>query len=242
MFETFHRKIALKCQPGIVDGEIRDTMHHFRVRLYHDDKNILKTESTAIRYPWSTCPQADSKLEELIGMPLDSNSSTVGRFATATEHCTHIFDLTGLMVAHAAHKRPPWEYYAQVTEAGPGQQQATLSCNGQQILDWRIKHGVIDAQAPYQDVNLQKQFIQWAEQNLNPEQVDAALIMRRTWTIAAARFVDLSVIESAAKLNIPAHCYSLQPVRSKEALPMQGMTVDYDKKPLILTAVDITGY
>ena len=225
---TFHRKIGLRCQPGTVEGKICDNMHHFRVWLHHDDKQVLKTRARAIRYPWSTCPQAGPELEQLVGMPLDESSAAVGRVAKATLHCTHLFDMAGLMGAHAAHDRPPWEYHCQVSEAGPGQQRATLTRNGEPLLNWHISQGVIEGEPPFHGVALEKQFIQWAEQNLGFEEVDAALILRRALKIAPARFVNLSAVGNAGNLSIPAHCYSLQPSRSNQALSMQGMTVNYN--------------
>ena len=227
---VFHRKIGLRCQPGMVEGEICDNMHHFRVWLHHDNKQVLKTRSQAIRYPWSACPQAGPELEQLVGMPLNESSVAVGRFTKATLQCTHMFDLAGLMVAHAAHHREPLEYHCRINEAGPGQQLATLARNGEPLLNWRIRQGVIEAEPPYQGVALEKQFIQWAEQNLGPEEADAALILRRALKVAPARFVDLSALGNAGKLSIPAHCYSLQPQRADQALSMQGMTVDFSNR------------
>ncbi len=223
----FHRKIGLRCLQGIAEGEICDNMHHFRVWLHHDNKQILKTRSQAIRYPWSTCPQAGPELEQLVGMPLDESSAAVGRFTKATLQCTHMFDLAGLMVAHAAHNREPLEYHCQISEAGPGQQLATLTRNGELLLNWRISQGVIEAEPPFQGVALEKQFIQWVEKNLGSEEADAALILRRALKVAPARFVDLSAVGNTGKLSIPAHCYSLQPHRANQALSMQGMTADY---------------
>ena len=69
-----------------------------------------------------------------------------------------------------------------------------------------------------------------AEQSLKPDEADAALILRRALKVAPARFVDLSAVENAGKLAIPAHCYSLQPHRADQALSMQGMTVDYNNR------------
>ena len=146
----FHRKIGLRCHTGVVEGEICDNMHHFRVWLHHDGKKVLQTQSEAIRYPWSTCPQAGSELEQLVGMPLDESSTAVGRIADATVNCTHLFDMAGLMVAHAAHRRPPWQYHCEVSEAGADQQLATLTRNRESMLSWRIYQGVIEAEPPFQ--------------------------------------------------------------------------------------------
>lgn len=226
----YHRKIGLRCQPGLVEGELCDNMHHFHVWLHHDDVEVLTIESQAVRYPWSTCPQAGTELEQLVGMPLDKNSTTVGRFAKATLHCTHLFDMVGLMVAHAAHNREPWEYHCRVSEAGAKQQLATLTRNGELMLNWHVSQGVIESEPPYQGVGLEKHFIQWAAQNLGFEELDAALILRRALKIASARFVDLSTFEHAGKLAIPAHCYSLQPHRANQARSLKGMTIDYDNR------------
>ena len=227
---AFHRKIGLRCRQRLVEGEICDNMHHFRVWLRHDGIKVLEIGAQAIRYPWSTCPQAGTELEELVGMPLDESSTTVGRFAKATQHCTHLFDMAGLMVAHAAHNREPWEYHCRISEAGPGQQLATLTRNGEPLLNWHVNKGVIESEPPYQGVELERQFIQWAEQNLGFEEVDAALILRRALKIASARFVDLSAFEHAGKLSIPAYCYSLQSHRANQARSLKGMTVRYDKR------------
>ena len=227
---VFHRKVGLNNLDGIVAGEICDNLHHFRVWLYHDNNHISDIKSQTIRYPWSTCPQAGSELEPLAGSALDKSSTAVGRAVDATTQCTHLFDLAGLMMAHAANERPPFEYHCQVSGPDNVGTQATLSRNGEPLLNWQINDGVIEADAPYQGVKLEKRFIQWAEDNLELEEMDAALILRRTLKIAGARFVDLTEFKNAAQLAIPAHCYSLQPQQSEQALSMHDMTIDWEDR------------
>ena len=60
----------------------------------------------------------------------------------------HLFDMAGLMVAHAAHNRTPWEYHCQISEAGRDQQLATLTRNGEPLLNWHISQGVVEAGSP----------------------------------------------------------------------------------------------
>ncbi len=54
----YHRRIRATSSPGLVNAELEDDFHHFRVRLQHDGEKIVEIEGDAVRYPWTTCPGA----------------------------------------------------------------------------------------------------------------------------------------------------------------------------------------
>ena len=102
MARTYHRKIRLAADGCRITGDLVDDPHHFRVHLEHDGQRVTALQSEAIRYPWTPCPEAARPLQELVGIPLSPRCTAVGEHSRADSQCTHLFDLAGLAVAHAA--------------------------------------------------------------------------------------------------------------------------------------------
>ena len=66
----YRRRIELvTVSPEVVQGELEDDFHHFRVSIAHDGAKVTAVEGTAVRHPWSTCPDALTPLRSLVGAP-----------------------------------------------------------------------------------------------------------------------------------------------------------------------------
>ncbi len=83
-------------------GWMEDDFHHFGVTVVHDGGVVVDVRAMAVRYPWTTCPGATEPLKALVGKPLVSRSSDIGGLIDMRVQCTHLFDLAGLVLAHAA--------------------------------------------------------------------------------------------------------------------------------------------
>src|SRR3954453_19153948 len=83
-------------------GDMEDDFHRFGIPLHHDGELVTEVVGEGTRYPWTTCPGAVEPLRALSGAPLTTRLSALGEYAPARQNCTHLFDLTGLAVAHAA--------------------------------------------------------------------------------------------------------------------------------------------
>jgi len=233
---TYHRKIRLVAVGNEVHADLVDNPHHFRVRLQHDGERVTALVSEAIRYPWTPCPEAARPLQALVGMPLSTRCNAVGEHARANQQCTHLFDLAGLAVAHAAAGRERRLYHC-VVKGGPGEiANATLQRDGELILDWEI-HGGFGASrlrgaAPFEDVPLTGGFMAWAQRELEPELAEAAIVLRRGCMIGGVRFFDLDEVSKAPEVGtVQGQCFTYTPGRVEYAYRVRGTRRDFTSDP-----------
>ena len=66
---------------------------YFKVTLHHDGERVVEVGSEALRWPWTTCPDAGVPLRALAGMPLSPRCLAAGDWAPPRMNCTHLFDL-----------------------------------------------------------------------------------------------------------------------------------------------------
>src|SRR5258708_28044983 len=99
---VFYRFIGLTQRDSQVRAVIEDDYHHFRISLWHAQGKVAAIEARAFRFPWDICPQATGEIQSLKGTPLDANLVAVSRLHDARTHCTHLFDLAGLMISATA--------------------------------------------------------------------------------------------------------------------------------------------
>ncbi len=219
---VYHRRIRLVSSANRVVGDVADGPHHFRVVLGHDGTQVTSIHGEAVRHPWTTCPAAVGALDALLGTPLDESSTAVGRHADATHQCTHLFDLAGLAVAQAARGGSGRDYHCIVRQDSAGDTLAQCLRDGQVVLDWRIRDGVILGPGPCAEVPLQRRFIQWAGEHLSMEQAEAAIVLRRAWFVSPVRFIDVEQWERASDLGNGPVCFTFQPGRAQTALRVPG--------------------
>lgn len=224
--------------PALVVAWIEDDFHHFGVSLEHDGERITDVRMAAPRTPWITCPGAAEPLRELIGKPLSRRASDIGRLLNMREQCTHVFDLAGLAMAHAAQQRPHRRYQAIIQDRKVlgwnghrpllGPTSARLLCNDQEVMFWDIAQGHITAPPIYAGQALDEGFRAWTER-MAEEPAEFATILRRAQLVAGGRTIDHDQYESAGSYVQTALCYSFQPQRSLQAKRNPGSTWNYAK-------------
>jgi hypothetical protein len=229
----FRRRLWITSGAGLAVAELSDNAHHFRVGLHHDGTCVREVVADSIRYPWSTCPGADSRLEELRGMPLEARSTAVGAHSAAREHCTHMFDLAGLAVAHAAREGDSLIYDCTVGDDGPDRLRATLDRDGERLLDWQIRRNRIEEPEPFVGVRLHGGgFIAWAEEQLEPELAEAAIVLRRAVYVSPSRHHDLDAFERPSDMpREPGACHTFSEGTKQLALRMKGSQRDFSEDP-----------
>ena len=253
---VYHRRIRLVGTAGEVQGEIADGPHHFRVWIAHDGARVTDIRGDSVRHPWTTCPAAGLELRALIGMPLGGSSTAVGDHTAPTLQCTHMFDLAGLVIAHASRGATTRNYHCHVRQDENGIDHATCdrtddtvprSLSSQPLepdpgdnergtvssvsLRWEVRGDEIVGPAPFEGVPLHRRFIAWAESNLDQETAEAAIVLRRACFVAPVRFVDVDQWERASELGNGAVCHTFQPERAPHALHMDGTYVDCGDDP-----------
>jgi len=84
-------------------------------------------------------------------------------------------------------------------------------------LAWKLSwhdgsRGLVDS-PPYDEAPWRGGFFRWADDTLDPDAAEAAIVLRRACEIAMGRGMDLEAVDSAAELGpmMGAVCYTMQP-------------------------------
>jgi hypothetical protein len=235
----FRRRIRLvTTEPGVVDAALEDDFHHFALTLRHDDGGVLDVAGRALRWPWSTCADAVVPLRQLEGMALSPRCTAVAGAADPRANCTHLFDLAGLAVAHAARGTARRQYDAEIPRPVDRRSRVRLWRDGELTLEWPLVDGAVVDAPPYSDVPWNGGFIKWADSTFEPEAAEAAIVLRRACTIGSGRGMDLDVFDRAADLEqiMPGVCFTMQPERTAVSLRIKGSVKDFADRPEALLA------
>lgn len=228
MTNMFRRRIEIVSTLQEAFGEVRATLeddfHHFRVRARHRDGILYEVHGEALRYPYTTCRPAASQLDQLIGMPLNRIAHSVNRQTDAQHQCTHLLDLAGLAIAHAARGTDRRLYDVQVPDRIDERTQPVLLRDGELLLAWDVRGSVIEGPAPYTGVNLREGMARWALTQLPEDEAEAALLLRRCTLISLGRMNKLDAQVHASSTD---RCYSQQSSRAEQALRIKGSTWDF---------------
>jgi hypothetical protein len=239
-----HRMIDLRIENGTTAvGWLEDDFHHFGVTVVHDGAVVTAVRMAAPRTPWTACPGAAEPLKALIGKPLITRASEIGALIEMRLQCTHVFDLTGLLLAHIAKRatRAPQRRYHTVipdrprhsadhviSSFGPGR--AELFQDGELVMYWDIDGEFITGPAPYGGHSQNAGFRAWTE-SMPEQEAEYATILRRAILVAGGRTMNHDDYPSAGAMNTPPVCHAFQPQRRDLALRNMGNTWDYSDRP-----------
>jgi hypothetical protein len=214
-----------------VRGDLEDDFHRFGLTLHHDGARVTAVEGDAGRFPWTTCPSAVDPLRSVAGAPIARRLTELGEHVAARSNCTHLFDLAGLAIAHAARGslEPTRLYDIEIPDRERGRTSPQLSRDGQVLLRWDLEGTMISGPPPYDDIALRAGFLAWAEERLDEEEAEAAIVLRRACDISFGRAMDLDVYDTAADLGdiMLGTCHSFQPGTIEVALRNKGQTRDF---------------
>ena len=231
---VYRRRIRLTASPGAVKAELEDDFHHFAATLHHDGKHATRVVGEAIRYPWTTCPGATLRLEALAGLPLSTRLTDPLTAHNSREHCTHLFDLACLALAHAAAGRERRQYDIESPDrTAEGRTTLRLLRDGSELLFWQIEGRQILGPAPFVARSLGRGFPQWAEANLDADLAEAAIVLRRASSISMGRSFPLDRIPNANDMRhrTLGACYSFSPEVIELGKRVVGSTWEFTGAP-----------
>src|SRR5205085_6928940 len=105
---------------------------------------------------------ATEPLRALAGAPLSTRLSSLGEYAPARQNCTHLFDLSGLAVAHAARGDGGSRTYdVAIPDRDGTHTEPELWRDGALLFRWSIAGRHIVGPPPFDDVDLRGGFIAW---------------------------------------------------------------------------------
>ena len=253
---SYRRRIRLvAAEPGVVEAALEDDFHHFEVTLRHDGSRVTEVEGRSVRWPWSTCPGAAEPLRALAGMALSPRCLAVGGHADPRANCTHMFDLAGLAVAHAARAGAvvgagapsSRQYDAEVpfgaTASGGEPVTVRLWRDGELVLEWVLDGRSIAAPPMYTDAPWQGGFFRWADASLSVDDAEAAIVLRRACEIGMGRGMDLDAYDRASELGpmMAGICHTMQPGVMEVAVRNKGSIRDFSDDPDALLPADGPG-
>ena len=242
---TYRRRILVRAEGDRAWGELEDDFHHFRVEIRHDDVTVTAVEGSGVRSPWTTCLDAGVPLEALAGTALATGPLALSHL-DARANCTHMFDLAGLVVTHAARGTGGDRVYDMAIDDpdDAGERDARLWRDGDLLLDWRLEGRTLLSPAEWVDVPLWNGFIPWAAREFDDELGEAAVALRRACDIAMGRQADLDEFASAADLEhgMSGICHSFQPGTAPLAIRRKGSGRDFtDHEDLLLADFERRG-
>jgi hypothetical protein len=171
-------------------------------------------------------------------MPLTSDPLAVYGFTNGRAQCTHMFDLAGLAIAHAARGTRLRQYDVEVACFNPrGRQTVRLLRDGVPALEWKVERTRIVAPFPYAGHDL-RAMMPWVEETFTQaDDFEAIVVLRRGVYISGARAWDLDTLPVAASTgHVSGACYVFQPERAGEAVRVMGSTRDFTHLPERLLA------
>jgi hypothetical protein len=221
------------------EGEARavleDDFHHFRVSIGHHGGVVTQTGAESLRNPYTSCPAAGERLNQLIGRPLSPASGDVFRWTDARLQCTHMLDLAGLAVAAATRGSGRRRYEIEVPDRKGGRTSPRVFRDGAPALAWDLDGDLIIGPAPFTSLPLGAGFAKWVQGNLGADEAEAALVLRRCAMISNGRNQDLDAQKSAEPWG---RCFSQQPERAPSALRVRGSTLDFTDRAEALCVDD----
>ena len=235
------RAIDLQSSGDSVVAWLEDDFHHFGIEMRHDGNKVVAVEGHAERFPRDTCPGALGILQEVVGMALNARSTALGQHTNMRMHCTHLYDLLGLAIAHAASGREHRRYEAVVPDREPvdpavedspraGCTRPELYRDGDLVMAWQVEGDHVTGPADYAGISLGRGFRQWTE-TLGLDEAEAAHVLRRATLIALGRLIDLQALPPEAAKWTEGACHSFQPEVARHSSLTKASTRDYSGNP-----------
>ena len=238
-YGAYRRRIKMiVTAPDVVDAALEDDFHYFTVRLRHDGEHVTAVEGGARRWPWSTCAGGAEPLHVLEGMPLSPRCLAVGEHGDPRLNCTHMFDLAGLAVAHAARAGAVGttrQYDAEVpfgAQSG-GRIEVRVWRDGEVLHTWTLEGRDCVAPPPFSEVKWRGGFLRWADETFQPEESEPIIVLRRACDIGMGRGMDLDGYDTAQQLApiMEGICFTMQPAQMRVALRNKESARDFDGDP-----------
>lgn len=233
---ALNRVVRVAVANGVARAVVEDDFHHFRLTVRHAGGVVESLTSEGFRSPYSLCPAAGERLQELVGFKLTPKATDVFLHTDARLQCTHQFDLAALAITAAA-RGEGREYQINVPDLVDGRTNATLRSGGRQILSWIVEEYGVVAPAPFRGLALGRGFTDWVSKSLDAEQAEAALVLRRGVFVSRGRRM---LEELDAQIHAPDRggCWVRQPGRAEGARRNVRSWRDFSADPGGLTRSD----
>lgn len=217
---VYRRGIRLTGADDEVLAELEDTHHGMRVRLRHDGATVTHLHAETLRVPTTHCSGAAFALARLIGTPLTITTRDLYGAAQPNLHCTHLFDLAALAIAHTARGNTVRRYDVTIPDETAAGAWCTVACNDEVVHRWLIGGQILREPAAYAGQPVLKGFIPWAFRQFIGDVLEAALVFQKGFFVSNARrrrydvAHGLPIIENR---HLHGVCFTYQPENMRDA-------------------------
>ncbi len=240
--DVYRRRIVVeRLDDFTVRSVLEDDFHHFEVTLVHDGERVVEVANESHRYPWSTCPTAASNLSLLVGARLSPRFTHAARAASAQRNCTHQFDAAAHAFTAAATGRSFRQYDCEIAAlitAGAEARPNRVYVDGDLAHVWHVVPGQGPDQlpAPFDEAPWRGGFMRWADEQLDPDSAETAIVLRRACDIGMGRNMPLDAIPIASDLltTMSGVCYTMQPEIAPQGVRNVGSIRDFAADPATL--------
>jgi len=226
------RRISLRQNGQQVFASLDDNYHEMTCDLRHDGTVVSDIRAETLRIPTTSCPGAAAVLRELIGMPLDIDMATLYGGGRSRRHCTHLFDLAALAIAHAGRSQTNRRYDAIVPDSGGGSVTIKVWRDGQIVHLWQVQDDHIVSPSELAGLPLLAGFMAWAARHFRDHDLEAAAVLGKTYLISNGRrylteaFAGQSIRSNSQMIGL-CHSYSREQI--DQAIFLSGEVRDYSQ-------------
>jgi len=205
------RRMRVRAHGLQVDVDLEDNNHAFRLRLRHDGSAVTAVEVDSVRHPFGTCPEAVRPLQLIVGHRLADGVKALRDRLSPGEHCTHMFDMAMLAVAHAGGGDEQFEYDIAVHDETDAPARAEIRRNGTLVHAWTVRARAIVTPVELAGRPMMRGFHAWASETFEGDALEAAGALQRGYFVAQARRYRFDPPEdnpATADGMAPGACYS----------------------------------
>jgi len=235
---TYRRRIRIVTSAGQARADLEDDPHRYAVIVEHDAEHVTGVQGIALRTPWSLCRDAVSMLDRLVGMPLSPDPQQVYRHADGRAQCTHLFDLAGLAIAHAARGTTQRQYDIETPCLDTRSlREAHLCVDGEERLVWTLQRTAIIGPQPFGGQDL-RSMMPWAKARfIDRDMFEAVMVLRRAVFVSGNRMFDMDRMDHAAATgHVSGACFVYRQGVAEHAVRERGSTLDFSTTPRALLA------
>lgn len=232
---VFRRRVRVRPADGAVSVDIEDSNHAFRLVLRHHGARIVAVESEAVRYPFTTCSEAQQSLQRLVGQSIDS-AAQLREILEPRLSCTHLSDMAGLALTSAMDDQHERLYDIAVEDERDGRTRARIYRNDVCVHDWQITNHSIVGPAEHAGQTVMRGFYAWARLAFQGALLEAAVALQRGYFVAQSRrYQFVPEVTSGMPEGV---CYSYSTPIVKRAHLVTGSMRDFSSSPDALLRFD----
>lgn len=151
-----------------------------------------------------------------------------------TRHCTHLFDLACLAIAHAARAEPQRVYEAIVPDERDGPVLVEVHRDGKIIHAWTVGRGIVTSPGEVAGLPLLRGFLAKSCGLFSGDALEAALVLARTYLVSLGRPYDTEAwAGKPTSLHAPLRdrCYAYAASHCDAGRFMAGYIRDSNRGP-----------